>query len=333
MTLCRICNNKADNEHFVVREMHIGFREEFAYFECSRCGCLQITEMPDDLSRYYPNDYYSYLASGPTVAYRKPGIQGLKIRLIVKILTRHYFHEKTFVGRWIAKESAVSGDYPCWVRRQRLDLKLSSSSAILDVGCGTGKLLLDLREQGFSNLLGIDPLVKSDITYESGVRVLKRTLDEVTGQFDFIMLHHSFEHMPDPPAVLRTLYELIKPGHYVLLRIPVAGSYAWREYGVDWVALDAPRHLFLHTSKSIGILASQAGFEVAEIVYDSDDGLAHYGSELYRRDIPLTDERSPFVNPNQKTFTQEELAGFVELDAKLNDTGEADCAAFYLYKR
>ena len=79
-------------------------------------------------------------------------------------------------------------------------------------------------------------------------------------------------------------------------------------------------------------LAAEAGFEVVEVVHDSD-GLAHYGSELYRRDIPLMDERSPFVNPSQKTFTKEELAGFIQLDAKLNETGEADCAAFYLYRR
>ena len=332
MTICRICNNKTANKDFLVREMHIGYREEFAYFECSQCGCLQIEEIPDDLSKYYPQDYYSYRASGPTVAYGKPGIGGYKIRLIVKILTRHYFHQKSFMGEWVAKKSSVSGDYPCWVRRKRLDLHLSASSVILDVGCGTGKLLLDLKEQGFSNLMGIDPFVKSDIAYESGVRVLKQPLDEVTGQYDFIMLHHSFEHMPDQLETLRKLHELIKPGHYVLLRIPVAGSYAWREYGVNWVALDAPRHLFLHTAKSIGILASQSGFEVAEIAHDSD-GLAHYGFELYRNDIPLMDERSPFVNPNQKTFTKEELAGFMELDAKLNETGEADCAAFYLYKR
>jgi len=146
------------------------------------------------------------------------------------------------------------------------------------------------------------------------------------------MLHHSFEHMPDPLPTLQKAYELIKPGHYLLLRIPLAGSYAWRKYGVNWASLDAPRHLYLHTPESIQILASQVGFEVADVVYDAD-GLGIWGSELYLRDIPLTDERSPWVNPRQNTFSEEELAQFTKLEKELNETGEADCAAFYLYKR
>jgi len=96
--------------------------------------------------------------------------------------------------------------------------------------------------------------------------------------------------------------------------------------------LDAPRHLFLHTSQSIQILASQAGFEVADVIYDAN-GFSHWGSELYLRNIPLTDERSPWVNPKQDTFSKADLARSAELDEKLNETGEADCAAFYLHKR
>ena len=116
------------------------------------------------------------------------------------------------------------------------------------------------------------------------------------------------------------------------MRIPLAGSYAWRKYGVNWVALDAPRHLYLHTAESIQILASQAGFEVADVVYDAD-GYSHWGSELFLRDIPLTDERSPRVNPRQNTFSKEELDQCAELDKQLNESGEADSAAFYLYER
>src|SRR5262245_42025909 len=145
------------------------------------------------------------------------------------------------------------------------------------------------------------------------------------------MLHHSFEHVPDPLATLRKAHELVKPRHYLLLRIPLAGSYAWRKYGVNWASLDAPRHLYLHTVQSIQILASQAGFQVAEVVYDAD-GLGIWGSELYVRDISLTDERSPWVNSRQNTFSKEQLAQFSKLEEELNRTGEADCGAFYLYR-
>ncbi|MCM3874521.1 MAG: class I SAM-dependent methyltransferase, partial [Pyrinomonadaceae bacterium] len=191
----------------------------------------------------------------------------------------------------------------------------------------------DLNLLGFSNLLGIDPFLKDDVIYQNGVRVLSKNIDALNQEFDLVMLHHSFEHMPEPLPTLRKAYELVKPGHYLLLRIPLAGSFAWRKYGVNWASLDAPRHLYLHTPNSVQILASQAGFEVAEVVYDSD-GFAHWGSELYLRDIPLTDKRSPWGgNSKQTAFSREELTQFTEQDENLNRSGEADCAAFYLYKR
>jgi SAM-dependent methyltransferase len=312
--------------------MQLGLREEFEYFECSKCGCLQIEEVPLDLSKYYPDNYYSYLVDRPSLEHPKTGVRSVRVKLIIKILSRHYFSKKNFLGAWIAKRSSVANDYPYWVRRQRLNLGLHSNSSILDVGCGKGKLLLDLSELGFSNLLGIDPFLKDDVIYKNGVRVLSKNLEQLTQEFDLVMLHHSFEHMPDPLATLRKAYELIKPGHCLLLRIPLARSYAWRKYGVNWVSLDAPRHLYLHTAESIQILASQAGFEVAEVVFDAD-GFAHWGSELYLKDIPLMDERSPWGNPRQNTFSKEELAQFTQLDEELNETGEADVGAFYLYKR
>jgi SAM-dependent methyltransferase len=329
---CKICNNDISNRAFVVREMQLGLREEFAYFECSKCGCLQIEEIPFDLSKYYPDNYYSYLADSPSLEHPTNGIKSVRAKLIIKILSRHYFSSKSSLGSWLAERSSLAGDYPYWVRHQKLNLGLQFDSSILDVGCGKGKLLLDLNLLGFSNLLGIDPFLKDDVVYQNGVKILSKGVEELDRQFDLVMLHHSFEHMPEPLATLRKAYELVKPGHYLLLRIPLAGSYSWRKYGVNWASLDAPRHLYLHTRDSIQILATQAGFEVAEVVYDAD-GFSHWGSELYLRDIPLTDERSPWGGRQRHTFSQEEMAQFARQDEELNRTGEADCAAFYLYKR
>jgi len=312
--------------------MQFGMREEFAYVECSKCGCLQIVEVPFDLSKYYPDNYYSYMVDGPSLEHPKNGIRSVRAKVIIKILSRHYFSNKNVLGAWVAERSSLAGDYPYWVTHQKLNLGLHSNSSILDVGCGKGKLLLDLGLLGFSNLMGIDPFIKEDVIYQNGVRVLSKNLEDLDREFDLVMLHHSFEHMPEPLATLRKAYQLVKPGHYLLVRIPLAGSYAWRKYGVNWAALDAPRHLYLHTAESIRILASQSGFEVAEVVYDAT-GFAHWGSELYLKDIPLTDERSPWGNRNQEIFSKEELAQFIELDENLNQAGEADSAAFYLYKR
>jgi hypothetical protein len=56
---CAICGNDADNRIFTAREMMFGLRESFDYLECSKCGCLQQLDVPEDLSRLYDN-YYSF---------------------------------------------------------------------------------------------------------------------------------------------------------------------------------------------------------------------------------------------------------------------------------
>jgi hypothetical protein len=57
---CRICGNEDDNQAYQVKEKMFGFRDEFTYFECSICGCLQISEIPENISKYYPLNYYSF---------------------------------------------------------------------------------------------------------------------------------------------------------------------------------------------------------------------------------------------------------------------------------
>jgi SAM-dependent methyltransferase len=37
----------------------------------------------------------------------------------------------------------------------------------------------------------------------------------------------------------------------IVVRIPAVSSYAWERYGVAWMQLDAPRHFFLHSPKSM----------------------------------------------------------------------------------
>src|SRR5690349_17021613 len=130
MPTCRVCGNAAGNRTFTAREMQFGFRDEFQYDECARCECLQIAAIPENLSKYYPKDYYSFRSDGPTVSYSRTGLAGVKERFIVKRLTRHFFHRRTLLGGWLATRSSVAGDYPTWVTQKRLELGLTPQSPI-----------------------------------------------------------------------------------------------------------------------------------------------------------------------------------------------------------
>ena len=57
---CKICDNTINNQIYEVSEMMLGYRDLFFYFQCSLCNCLQIKEIPENMSKYYPENYYSY---------------------------------------------------------------------------------------------------------------------------------------------------------------------------------------------------------------------------------------------------------------------------------
>ena len=322
MTVCKICNNSSDNKSYVVREMMYGFKDEFDYFVCGKCGCLQIEQIPDDLSKYYPENYWHFQEA--IVDYSDDNAW---LSFIRHQRARYWlFYGRNIVGKLLST-GHVQPRYFGWLRRCGLNF----DSEILDLGCGIGHRLLELRKDGFSKLTGIDPFVKDNIVYGNGVKVLKRRIHEMDGQFDFIMLHHSFEHMPDPKHVIRKLYSLLKPNRYILVRVPLASSYAWRKYRVNWAQLDAPRHLFLHTLKSIRILAEDAGFHISDVIFDSD-AFQFWGSEQYRKNIPLYDKRSYEVNTESSIFSEEQIQFFRKHAQKLNENKEGDQVCIYLYK-
>jgi SAM-dependent methyltransferase len=311
MDSCRICASRADHPTYVAREMMFGLRDEFAYFQCQRCECLQIRDMPGDMRPYYPGNYYSMQTALPQASATKRALWGAEARV------RRYVANRVFGS---SRRTRIFD----WMRgtRSRFD------SAILDVGCGRGKLLHELRMFGYRDLTGADPFV-SEPSEEQGIKIHKAELNQLDSKFDLIMMHHTFEHVPDPTGTIGAAAARLDSGSYLLLRIPVVDSFAWRHYGVNWFALDAPRHFYLHSQKSVQLLAEGAGFSVEKIEYDSG---AHqfWGSEQYLRDIPHRSANSHEDNTNGSVFSAEQLREFEQKSRELNAQHAGDSACFYL---
>jgi predicted SAM-dependent methyltransferase len=188
-----------------------------------------------------------------------------------------------------------------------------------------------MQRDGFINLTGIDPYIKNDITYRNGLKIFKKHIFELNGQYDLLMSHHSFEHMPQPLDVLNKFHELLKPTGYALIRIPVASSFAWRHYGVNWVGIDAPRHLFLHTLQSMHLLSRNAGFKMVDFEFDST-GHQFFASELYARNLSLNESSYYLNDPQKALFSDEQMEAFEEKARELNAKDDGDQACFYLQK-
>ena len=314
---CRICYNQVNNRSFFIREMHIGTREEFEYFECSNCGCLQIKLYPQDLGKYYPDEYGAYKVSNSERSGKFIGY--LRERKLKYVLNE----KKNLIGFLL--NIVIKPGF----EQKMLPAGVKSDSSILDIGSGVGSLILNLRNKGFRNITGTDIFIKNDLIYDDCLRIYKKELNEIEGQFDFIMMNHSFEHMPEPDEVFKHLHRLIKPQRMVMIRIPVKTDYIWNRYGINWGSIDAPRHFYLHTLKSMDIIAARNKFKIEKVIFDSGI-FQFYSSEQYIKDIPLRSENSYYLKSKKSIFSRSDIKGFQEKANELNRIHQGDGACFYL---
>jgi SAM-dependent methyltransferase len=262
---------------------------------------------------YYPSHYYSLTNE----------IGGAKERVKKYLVTKRdgaYFGDRGMLGHFLARR------YKDCALLSVSRLGMGRGARILDVGCGSGKLLHQMAAIGFRNLSGVDPFLSSEVQNGNGVRIRKCRLEDLAEErFDLVMFHHSLEHVADPKNTLRNAALLLAPGGRCLVRVPVI-AHAWEQYGTNWAQLDPPRHMWLPTERAMRMLAESAGLRVERVEYDSTE-FQFWGSELYVRDVPLRN-----VDPRNLRgfFHKSEIAGFREKAARLNLDERGDSAVCVL---
>lgn len=304
---CRICGCES-GQKVIGREQFFGTGEEFEYFECGECGCVQIVDIPNDLSAYYPRDYYSLVAPERNARRR---IKAFVIRVVIDVTSL------TPILQLIRSRST---GIAFWVRLQALCR--DKRARILDVGAGGGDFVQMLRMIGFDSASGVEPHLAEDRLEGGRMLVRKGDLSSIEGEWDLICFNDVLEHLADQEGTLSQARRLLAQGGRILVRVPVVGGEAWRLYGQHWAGFDAPRHLYLHSRRSLEVVAEQAGLTVESLEYDST-AFQFEGSEMIRAGLPLTAGRETMA----EAFRQ---AGFAKRARALNRSGEGDHLAMVL---
>ncbi len=304
---CPCCDSAGPFQKFAAREMMFGMREPFTYLECADCGSLQISEIPRDLARFYPPDYYSMQVAAATV-HTPSHTRALAARLLTLP-----------GGRWLATTLRDRYPFLYWAGLGQINQQAS----ILDVGCGAGTLLRRLRRWGYRNLTGLDPYLDAEL-HEPGFDLYRRELADLPGQFDLVMLHHVLEHLANPRAALQQAVARLAPGGRLLVRLPLAAGPLPREYGADWFNLDAPRHLVIPSRRGLLQCFDRAGLRLVHEEYDSTP-LTIFYSEGYRRNVAMRESLPPEAVPDDPAARRR--------IAHLNAAKEGDYGLFVLMAR
>lgn len=254
-TACRVCGSDGPRgvSDTLIRVSKGG--REFAYVKCRSCGSLNLLNPPSDFREFYRGE--SYYSHAP-----------ISLLDAVDQLIRS---SSSYWGRGIVFRllNTFSLEDPGLVAIGRLSPE--RNSPILDVGCGSGRLLQRLHFLGFSDLHGVDPFCSPRAS--NGLEILRAGISDVRHdrQYSLIMFHHSLEHTLNPEADLLTARRLLDPSGFLIVRIPVA-SLAFHLYGPRWNGLaDAPRHTFVPTLLGLVRLLNRCGFRPRDSYFDSNE--------------------------------------------------------------
>ncbi len=151
---------------------------------------------------------------------------------------------------------------------------------ILDFGCGNGGFLKLVQKQNQTKrAIGIDLDAESICQLRNeGIECY----DNISGlpdvMFDVVFMFHVIEHLPDPEAVLNTLFERIVDDGVMIIETPNADDALLTIYHCGRFAdftYWSP-HIYLYNENSLYKMLSGAGFEIVESLQEQRYPLANH---------------------------------------------------------
>ena len=174
---------------------------------------------------------------------------------------------------------------------------------LLDIGCGSGKLLSLARQLGWKTLgIEIDPKA-SEASRSKGLNIIQGSfniIDNYKDTFDCIICSHVMEHVHYPNELLMKIKKALKPGGKLLLSSPNSTSKYRYHFSENWRGLEVPRHLSIPSALNLKDKLQNIGFVVEIKNIDECDTIAE-SLQIQRRSkrLKLKDKTNAILLRNK----------------------------------
>ncbi len=154
-------------------------------------------------------------------------------------------------------------------RHNCMYLETITPGRLLDVGCGNGQRLSQLQTLGW-DVEGqeIDPKAVMNAQHNYGIKIHLGNLHDIafsSSIFDAIIMGHVIEHLIDPLTILTECHRILKPGGILVITTPNVESFGRKYFKSAWRGLEAPRHIYLFSPKTLHHICERAGFQQIRI--------------------------------------------------------------------
>lgn len=239
---CKICSGELKVLYNNLYDDRYGFPGKYSVLVCTFCGFGQLNPEPSSevIAQIY-TDYYPRRNITPDDVLTEGNYRG-------SIRQR--------ISRYLLGLNNIAHHYT------------KPGSRVLDVGCGSGASLVELKELGSEGYgTEYDTNIKA-VAKKLGLKIHFGDLRTVTWPdnfFDYITMSQLIEHVPDPVEFLVFARKKLKPGGKIIMSFPNFESANRKATGRNWINWHIPYHFNFFTRKSLGLLANKTGLKIERL--------------------------------------------------------------------